>query len=764
MTEPEPADDTTPDNPAQEPEAAPPVEEPKAAEAGNTADKAEPGSPGSKEDGAEGTAAEDQEDLSSVQDKAADPESAENWRLFARQMETATVSMFGSTAGTANFFLGATNVGQVGDRHGGRQLDLKVRSGVVPVTVLERIEQSYVAPKGYTELKETLEREQVLLIRARSGTGRTTTALRLLDEACREGVRKLDPDTDLKSLQAKDLEQSRGYLLESLDPAQAVELKAFHAERLSRLMQDRGCRLVVIVDESTALALNEIGHLVVEDFGMVKPEQLLNHYVELGLRASGAAADTDVLTRPAVKEIIDQLTEDMPPRELAELGELLVEVANDRRELDYVRERYSRASSTSFGEWFDTQQEVEQRAFVIALAVLNGEPVQLVSAAATLLADRFLALEFPKRADRSRDVFATPLARRLQQARAEVVTGTQDTGFGEVRVHKAQFRDDRFPQRVLEQVRSQYTQALEVVMGWLFDLGNIPGPQVRIRAGVAAGYLSQHDFVDVYLRILRPWAASGDEDQRRAAIAALQVPGRPGGSERVVSKLLTRWVRQRRDRELQATAAQALGSTTAMSPAAALRLLRLAARHADWTVAYCIGEGVSDLFVRADPAQVLRALVRWSRDDEFPERRETALLAVLITSRYLAVTEERSAERWPVLVWLAERRPEQREHIVLLFSRMLLAADFMRHGYLEIHRWLRIAQREPGLVEPVARLLAEIGRRSGETDSIEFYLRDWAGDRGAPAQGAKAVFEQFEQFEQFAREPEGTTEENEENP
>ncbi|HEY2056969.1 MAG TPA: hypothetical protein VGH57_01250 [Amycolatopsis sp.] len=748
MTEPEPVDESAPDTASPEPAAA---ETPSAA--AGVPDGAGP----------EDTPADGQEDIGSAQNKAADPEQAESWRLFTRQMETATVSMFGSAAGgagpaggTANFFLGATNVGQVGDRHS-RPRDLRVRSGVVSAAMLERIEQSYVEPDGYPELKATLARELVLLIRARGGTGRTTTALRLLDEACREGVRKLDPDTDLKSLQAKDFEPSRGYLLESLDPAQAAELKAFHAESLSRLMQERGCMLVVIVDESTALALNEVGHLVVEDFGMVKPERLLHHYVQLGLRDSGAAADADVLTRPAVKEIIDQLTEDMPARELAELGELLVEVANDRRELDYVRERYSRASSTSFGEWFETQQEVEQRAFVIALAVLNGESVQLVSAAATMLADRFLKLEFPKRADRSRDVFATPLARRLQQARAEVVTGTQDTRFGQVRVHKAQFRDERFPLRVLEQVRSQYTQALEVVMGWLFDLGNIPGPQVRIRAGVAAGYLSQHDFVDVYHRILWPWAASGDEDQRQAAIAALQVPGWPAGSERVVSKLLTRWVRQRHDRDLQATAARALGSTTAMSPATALRLLRLAARHADWDVAFSIGESVSDLF-RADSAQVLAALVRWSREDEFPQRRETALLAVLITSRYLAVTEEHSSEHWPVLVWLAERRPQEREPIVLLFSRMLLAADFMRHGYLEIHRWLRLAQREPALVEPIARLLAEVGRHSGETDSIEFYLRDWAGDRGAPAQGAGAV------LEQFVREQEGTTEENEENP
>ncbi|MGH9062145.1 MAG: hypothetical protein ACRDZY_21940, partial [Acidimicrobiales bacterium] len=161
MTEPAPdTDEPAPDSAAPEPEAA---QVPQTAEAATTPDGAEPGgtAPGT-------TPSDDQEDIGSAQDKAADPEKAENWRLFARHMETATASMFGSAAGgfgspggTANFFLGATNVGQVGDRHGGqtRPLDLKVRSGVVPVAVLERIEQSYVEPDGYPRLKETLARE-----------------------------------------------------------------------------------------------------------------------------------------------------------------------------------------------------------------------------------------------------------------------------------------------------------------------------------------------------------------------------------------------------------------------------------------------------------------------------------------------------------------------------------------------------------------------------------------------------------------------------
>jgi hypothetical protein len=700
---------------------------------------------------------DEDENVQSAQDRAADPESARQWGQFAGQMDAAMKAMFGlgasgfaATGGTANFFLGDTAVGQVGDRTFGdrrRSVDMSIRSGVVAVEVLERIEQAYVEPERYAELKQALEQRQLLFIQARSGTGRTMTALHLLHAVCREGVQKLDPDARLKSLTAHELKPAHGYLLESLDPAQAQEFKAYHVDRLVEIMRERGCMMIVIVDESTTLPLSEIGDLVVSDFGRVRPDHLLQRYVEWGLTDPNSSADRAVLARPEVKEIVAQLTEEVPPRELAKLGELLVEVANDRLSLDIVREHYFRASEASIADWFDTQHDSEQRAFVIALAVFNDEPVQLVSTAATMLADRFRELEIPRRGDRARDVFAVQLSWRVEQARAELASEMEDTGFGQARVRKVRFRDDRFPRLVLEQVRAQYTQALDVVMDWLFDLGGLPAPQVRIRAGVAAGLLSQYDFVNVYNRIIVPWAVSGDPDERRAAVAALQVPGRLPGFDRVVAKLLQAWVHPRKVPQLHATAAQALGSTTSMSPGAALKLLRSAARHANQNTMYCIGEGVSDLFVRAEPNQVLRALVRWSRDEEFPERRETALLAVLITSCYVEVTVENSSERWPVLLWLAEHRPEERELIIVLFSRMLLTADFMRRGYLEIRRWLRKARREPTIVEPLARLLREVGEHSGETESIGFYLQKWAGDREGPTAAARAVFERFEQKE-----------------
>lgn len=698
---------------------------------------------------------DEEENVRSAQDRAANPENAQQWGLFASRMDTAFQAMFGvgasgfaSAGGTANFFLGDTAVGQVGDQNlGGRRrsLEMRVRSGLVAKDVLEQIDQAYVEPDGYRELTRKLEQHQLLFIKARGGTGRTMTALRLLHRSCQEGVRKLDPDVRLKSLQAKEFEPAHGYLLESLDPEQAATLKAFHAERLGQYMRDKGCMMVVIVDESTRLPMHEIGDLVATGFTRVKPDRLLERYVEWGLVDSSPEADHTVLSRPEVKEIVAQLTDEVPARELAKLGDLLIEVAHDRIGLETVRNRYSAAGKASFGEWFDDQDDLEQRAFVIALAVFNDEPVQLVSTAATMLADRFKKLAVPRRGDRSRDVFAVPLAQRVQQARAELAAGSQETEFGDVPVRKARFQDDRYPQLVLDHVRTQYTQALDVVMDWLLDLGSIPNPQVHIRAGVAAGLLSQYDFVNVYRRIINPWAVLGEPEQRWAAVAALQVPARLPDFGLLISKLLRRWSRHTLP-QLRSAAAQALGTTTSMSPDAALKHLRYVARHADWIIAYHVGEGISDLFVRADPGLVLRALVRWSREDEFVERRMTALLAVLITSHYVEIQPDGS-ERWPALVWFAEHRPDLRRHIVLLFARLLVTVDFVQRTYAHIKQWVRITRREPAVTRPLARLLRDIGLRSGETRSIRIHLKAWAEDLEGPVAAAQTVLEHFDEEE-----------------
>lgn len=695
---------------------------------------------------------DEKKDADSAQDKASDPENARKWRSFSTEMDAALRALVGG--GTANVFFGDTVVGSLGDRYltpgTSGHLGFVVRSGLVPRPVLDGIRDCYVEPGNYYDVRRRLARDHLVLLRARAGTGRTTTALRLLDDTCTEGVRKLDPDARLKALREQDLAANHGYLMESLEPEQALELQSYHTEQLAQLMADKGCRLVVVIDATTSLRLSEVGHLVVDDIGAIEPAVLLRRHVTWSLQGSARAADgAAVLDRDEVREIVDQLTDDVPRRELAELAALLVEVARERIDVEVVKERYSRTSQSSFIEWFDQQQEIEQRAFVIALSVFNNEPVQLVAAAAEMLAERIKVVEVPRRMDRARPVFERPLHGRLADARAELVDGTEETPFGTVPVKRARFRDARLPLRVLEHLVAEYDQALDIVLKWLHDLGGTRGAGVRIRAGMAVGLLSLYDFTSVS-SVIEVWAQSGDEDERKAAVAALQIPGQHPAFARVVYRLLRTWIRHPATQgELwnrRVTAAQALGSTTAMSPGAALQQLRYAARKADWTMAYTIGESISELFCRVDDAsQVLQALVRWTDEDEHPKRRETALLSVLIVSCYVVVNVDKSTEKWPIFIWMADRVSANRDDILTLFARMLQAAEFMRRGYLEIRRWVKIAQRDTTLREPLAQLLLDIGEKSKELPSIRYYLQYWASERGGPADAARALLSFFDE-------------------
>jgi hypothetical protein len=225
--------------------------------------------------------------------------------------------------------------------------------------------------------------------------------------------------------------------------------------------------------------------------------------------------------------------------------------------------------------------------------------------------------------------------------------------------------------------------------------------------------------------------------------------------------MLDRWIRYKvkefdsegyreARRQLRITAIRALGSTEAMSPAAALRLLRYASRRkdTDWEVARSIGETMSELYCRLDnPKQVLDELLKWTDDTQHPLRREIGLLSVLTISFFLVVNVSESVERWPVLLAVAEYVPEHREKVVLLLSRMLVAANFIRRGFGEIRRWVKLAQKDPTLRDPLGRLLADVGKRSGEQDTIRFYLEYWAAERTGPVDAVNHLLANFDREE-----------------
>lgn len=721
-----------------------PEEEPDQPEAGN-----EPPEPES-----EPTSPDDDKETAAAQEKP-DTDAA-TWKDLNHRFDEALQSLLGGGlrlggTGTNNIFFGSTSVSTLGDNYSSAnsgRFGSTLRSGPVSPVLLDHIRESFVEPSGYQRLKQALDSHQLVFIRARSGSGRTATALRLLDQACRTGVRKLDPDTRIKALGENDFEESHGYLLESLDPEQAAGLSSFHAERISRLMRDKGCMMIVIVGESTPLPLHEVGAFVIGELGVIEPQSLLTRHVEYGLRDSSTEdTATTLLSRPEVKEIIAEITEDVPPRELAELGALLVEVAHDRVSLDLVRDRYSRAAKAGFLEWFGQQTDPDQRAFVIALAVLNNETVTLVSDAAAMLAKRIKAVEIPRRFDRAKPLFKTSLQQRLHDARAEVVQDTLKLKYGDVAVRMVRFRDDRYPRRLLDHICAQYSEEFEIVREWLLDLSEQKNDRLSIRAAVAVGLLSVYDFPSIYSKIISAWATADKYDPRWAAAAALQIPSRDPALGRVISRLLTDWIKKpTMSIVLRRTAAQALGTTEAMSTDKVLSLLKSAARQDDLVLSRMISESICQLFRRPEQrTPVLEALLNWTADERFPQRRDTGLRALVAISFYLDVEVAKSAEEWPIFLWAAEHDAEQRKQILTLFGRVLIAAGFMHAGYRRVNNWVRRAKRDQTLREPLARFLYDLGQEAGELDSIREHLEYLATEKRSLAGTVRTLLLHFDE-------------------
>ena len=79
---------------------------------------------------------------------------------------------------------------------------------------LELLSERYVHVPNYDQIYEDLKKRRLLVLAGSPGTGRTTTALHLLDELTNGIVFRLEPEIDLRtideSMVGKEARQPRG--------------------------------------------------------------------------------------------------------------------------------------------------------------------------------------------------------------------------------------------------------------------------------------------------------------------------------------------------------------------------------------------------------------------------------------------------------------------------------------------------------------------------------------------------------------------------
>jgi hypothetical protein len=201
-------------------------------------------------------------------------------------------------------------------------------------------------------------------------------------------------------------------------------------------------------------------------------------------------------------------------------------------------------------------------------------------------------------------------------------------------------------------------------------------------------------------------------------------------------------------RNRQITAVRALGTDLGRyRPRQTTALLRGAAGSDDAALRAAVAQTAVELF--CEPVlrgKVLAELLRWTRLNR-PHPRDTGFRAILWISGWLRVSAGRDGREWPALVWLAAREGVQRDRIVVLLARLMTAPGFVQPAHQEFAHWVRMAEADPSMRRPLAALLADLGRQSGDLSTICDELRTLAHERRGPAGAATDVLAIIEGME-----------------
>ncbi|WP_413757836.1 hypothetical protein [Streptomyces sp. MMBL 11-3] len=652
----------------------------------------------------------------------------------------------GSMSMSGNFFFSETKIRDAvgGDKYTSAQATAfsgRVDSGRVPGQVLDEIKATFVPPDCHEPLVRLVETRHVVLLRARSGLGSTTNALRSLDRLCPGEVWKLNPEVRLGSLAVEHLQEDSGYLAELLEPEQVAGLRPFHLERLADSLAERRCKLVITLDPDSPVSDGVLSEWLFDAAPGLDVRQFVLRHAARHLGVAPEGEELAFLQGNEVRELIEEVAADaLPIRRLADLAALLSLVGRGTAEVADVRNRFLADSDDLFRDWFDRQRTTEQRTLVIALAVLDEMPEHVVSRAAGLLADRIRAVESHDEPQLP-DLFGESRRAKLRTAGACSYGSTEVGPYGPSRVQSLRFLDDRSPGRILRHVWQEYAGFRPLLVDWLKELAHDADRRVRLRAGTASGLIALSAFEQIRRECLLGWAGDLDVRQREVALGALQLPIRDPRLAPLISRMIADWSRPDKPWPMRWTATRALGASVGRAmPARALRLLRGLAADASGSGINAVSDSVAELFV--DPEKdltglVLDQLLGWTDPEATngsPRLRKAGIRAFLWLCSGIRIEAPEGQGVWPGVLWLASQEDQHLEQVSTLLRRALDTPHLFRRGYDLLLVWVRAARRDPLLRKPLGLLLSSLVTAGTDAGTLRRYLADWRAEEPSLAE------------------------------
>lgn len=660
--------------------------------------------------------------------------------------------------------------------------------GPVPDEELRRLADVYLEAPGYQRMKTLLRARGLLVLCGEPGSGRTATALALLDELAADGVVRLDPGVDLRDISDQMIARSRGYLLElpgtdgpesdhhdpepGGDPAKAPQPRPteLHLDRFSAQLCPAGAFAVVVVDSG------ELGdRMLAGRYGMrYEPppsKEVLRRHLRLRLR-DGPAGSLDQALALAEREDVREALglDELRPAEAALLADHLA-----RRQLGELSDDQLRAACALFvpvqvREWFAGADRpgtvpaalpaLRTAAFRVAVAVFNGSPYSLAAEAAEQLAwEMGLALD-PEHPP-GRRLFGTHADHRPALARAVVADGDLDLGLAQVPARLLHFQGRALATAVLHEVWHGHHNARGPVARWLRALCDDPRPQVWVRASIASGLLCAWDWIHGYADLVQPMASVGSPPLRMAAATALAQAAREEAVRPAVARLLKEWARSDDD-ALRATAVLAHGyGLAAGSVTASLEQLGRTARgDTAGELLEPLSFSVARLLAGPEPGTVVTRLGDWLRDG----RRGYADLVLLTVVRSLLtratflwgltdVAELEPYASWPLVAGLVATRPREAGRLADLVRHTLATARSGAPALDGMATWMRRAARDEEQLRVLCRFLTLVAAEERDRDRLRHLLARQVRDVDRPLDkgAARRMWDAVEEGEEAGR-------------
>ncbi|MET7874262.1 hypothetical protein [Streptomyces cyaneofuscatus] len=190
--------------------------------------------------------------------------------------------------------IGHAHIGDINVSLDARRSGVAMRGGPVPEEELRRLRRAHVEPAGYVRLRRALESRRLLVLGGAPGTGRTSTALALLDEVTRDGtgdggrVRRVDPHQgegvrglvgEVHGAEGGE-RRGTGYLLElALDRPGTLPPDEMDLDQLASTLAEGDAYAVVVVSVGSAA-----NPLLAGRYGMVCPPAPSRELVTVRLR------------------------------------------------------------------------------------------------------------------------------------------------------------------------------------------------------------------------------------------------------------------------------------------------------------------------------------------------------------------------------------------------------------------------------------------------------------------------------------------------